>query len=121
MTLKMTLSRDLVKELGEAVEQVPTPMGAEELVLAVVSALGPSLTVVTTRFFSLDTFRDALHSWFGRSLGPVRISGERGESKFVLVLDERTAPEVAIEAAQFVAKFLAAQPGPVGGSTSKKP
>ena len=41
MTLKMTLSRDLVKELGETVEQVPTPMGAE-VVLAVVSALGPS-------------------------------------------------------------------------------
>ena len=118
--MKMTLSRDLVKELGEAVEQVPTPMGAE-VVLAVVSALGPSLTVVTTKFFSLDTFRDALHSWFGRSLGPVRISGERGESKFSFVLDERTAPEVAIEAAQFVAKFLATQPGAVGGSTAKKP
>jgi len=120
VTLKMTLSRDLVKELGEAVEQVPTPLGTGE-VLAVVSALGPSLTIVTTRFFSLDTFRDALHRWCRHSLGPVRISGERGESEFLFVLDERTAPEVAIEAAQFVAKFLGTQPGAVGGSTSKKP
>jgi len=120
VTLKMTLSRDLVKELGETVEQVPTPMGAD-VVLAVVSALGPSLTIATTRFFSLDTFRDALHRWCKRSLGPVRISGERGESKFSFVFDENTAPEMATEAAQFVAKFLATQPGALGGSTSKKP
>lgn len=120
MTLKMTLSRDLVKELGEAVEQVPTPMGTE-VVLAVVSALGPSITIATTRFFSPDTFRDALHRWCRRSLGSVHISGERGESKFSFVLDERTAPEMAVEAAQFVVKFLATQPGVVGGSTSKNP
>lgn len=120
MTLKMTLSRDLVKDLGEAVEQVPTPLGTE-VVLAVMSALGPSLTIVTTRFFSLDIFRDALHRWCRRSPGPVHISGECGESKFSFVFDERTAPEMATEAAQFVAKFLATQPGTVGGSTPKKP
>lgn len=120
MTWTMTLSRDLVKELGEAVEQVPTTMGTEA-VLAVVSALGPSITIVTTRVFSPGTFRDALHRWCRRSLGPVHISGERGESKFSFVLDERTAPEMAVEAAQFVAKFLATQPGAVSGPTSKQP
>jgi hypothetical protein len=114
----MTLSRDLVKELGEAVEQVPTPMGTE-VALAVVSALGPSITIVTTRFFSPDIFRDALHRWCKRSLGSVHISGERGESKFSIILDERAAAETAVEAAQFVAKFLATQPGAVGVSTPK--
>lgn len=121
MTLKMTLPRDLVKELGEAVEQVPTRMGTEVVVLGVMSALGPSLTIVTTRFFSPDIFRVALHRWCKRSLGRVRISGEHDGSTFSFDLDERAAPEMVREAAEFAVKFLPTHPDVVTGSTSKKP
>lgn len=120
MILKMTLSRDLVEKLGDAVEQVPTPMGTD-IVLAVVSALGPSVTIVTTRFFSPETFRDALHRWCRDSPGPVHISGERRGSKFTFDLDERTLTEMGPKAAEFAATFLAVLPGGPGGSTSVKP
>jgi hypothetical protein len=105
----MTLSQDLVEELGEAVEQVPTPMGTD-VALAVVSALGPSLTIATTALFSPVAFRDALHRWCSHSPGPVHISGERGGSKFSFDLDERTAAVMAPELAEFVAKFPATHP-----------
>jgi hypothetical protein len=120
MTLKMTLSQDLVEELGEAVKQIPTPMGAD-IVVAVVSAVGPSLTIVTTRFFSPDSFRDALHRWCSHSPVPVHLSGERRGSKFSFDLDERTAPEMASQAAEFVARFLETHPDGPGTSTAIKP
>ncbi len=120
--MQMTLSEDLVKELGEAVERVPTTMGTD-IVLAVVSAVGPSLTIVTTRFFSPETFRDALHRWCGNKnrLGPVHISGERRGSKFLLDLDECTAAEMGPKVAEFVAEFLEIHPDGPGRSASIKP
>jgi hypothetical protein len=120
VTLKMTLSRDLVKELGEAVQQVPTPMGTD-VVLAVVSALGPSLTVVTTSLFSPETFRAALHHWCKHSRKPVHVSAQVGADSISIILDERTAPEMATVVSAVVAKFLATHPDAAGGSAPKKP
>lgn len=120
MNLKMTLSQDLVEELGEAVEQVPTAMGTDAA-LAIVSALGPSLTIVTTKFFSPEAFRNALQRWCRNSSEPIHISGERRGSKFSIDLDDRTAPEMALQTAEFVARFLAALPDGPGRSTSIKP
>lgn len=120
MTLKMTLSRDLVKELGEAVQQVPTHMGAD-VVLTVVSALGPSLTVVTTTLFSSETFRDALHLWCKHSRKPVQVSAQVGADSISIVLNERTAPEMATVVSAVVAKFLATHPDAVSGSAPTKP
>jgi hypothetical protein len=105
----MTLSQDLVEELGEAVEQIPTPMGTD-VVLAVVSALGPSLTIATTALFSPVAFRDALHHWCKHSPGPVHISARRGRSKVIIDLPDPTAAVMAPEVADFVAKFLATHP-----------
>jgi hypothetical protein len=116
----MTLSQDLVEELGEAVEQVPTSMGAD-IVVAVVSAVGPSLTIITTSLFSPDSFRGALHRWCGHSPVPVHLAGERRGSKFSFDLDERTAPEMAAAAAEFVARFLETHPDGPGTSTAIKP
>ena len=120
MTLKMTLSQDLVEELGEAVEQVPTVLGAD-MALAIVSALGPSLTIVATRFFSPEAFRNALHRWCRNSSEPVHISGERRGSKFSIDLDDRTAPDMALQTAEFVTRFLTSLPDGPGRSTSIKP
>jgi hypothetical protein len=120
VTLKMTLSRDLVKELGEAVQQVPTHMGTD-VVLTVVSALGPSLTVVTTTLFSSETFREALHLWCKHSRKPVQVSAQVGVDSISIVLDERTAPEMATVVSAVVAKFLATHPDAVGGSAPTKP
>jgi hypothetical protein len=118
MILRMTLSEDLVEELGEAVEQVPTPMGAD-VVLAVVSALGPSLTIVTTRLFSPETFRVALRRWCKHSQAPVQLSARIGGSSISFEFDERTGPEMATEVSRVFAKFLATHPDGAAGSTSK--
>ena len=120
MTLKMTLSQDLVEELGDAVEQVPTAMGADTA-LAIVSALGPSLTIVTTRFFSPEAFRDALHRWCRNSSGPIHLSGERRGSRFSIDLDDRTASDLALPATEFATRFFATLPDGPGRSTSIKP
>jgi hypothetical protein len=120
MTLKMKLSRDLAEELGDAVEQVPTHMGTDA-VLAVVSALGPSLTVVTTSLFSPETFHNALHRWCKDSRKPVHVSAQVGANSISIDIDERTAPEMATVVAAVVAKFVATHPDAPASSTPKKP
>jgi hypothetical protein len=120
VTLKMTLSRDLVKELGAAVQPVPTHMGPD-VALAVVSALGPSLTVVTTTLFSSETFREALHRWCKHSRKPFHISAQVGPDSISIDLGERAAPEMAAVVSAVVAKFLAIHPDAAGGSAPTKP
>jgi hypothetical protein len=118
--LKMKLSKGLVEELGETVEQVPTSMGVD-VVVAVIGALSPSLTIVTTSLFSPDAFRQALRRWCKRTEEPVRFVGEFGRNKISIDLDNRTASEMAAEVSEIVAKFIATHPSEAARSTSKTP
>ena len=116
MTWKMTLSKDLANELGEAVEEIPTTMGTD-IALAIVSALGPSITIATTSLFSSEVFRHALHRWCKHSQDAIHISLGTPASKISIDLDEGTAPQMAQEVAEIITKFIAIHPGGTAGST----
>lgn len=107
--MKMTLSEDLASPLGDGVEQVATSMGMD-VALSIISSLGPSITVITTSLFSSENFRDTLHHWCKSSKGRIRIIGKKNGETLNLVLEERTANNMAPEIAEVVTKFIADSP-----------
>lgn len=122
MALTMTLPEDLAEELGEIVERTPASMGPD-IVLSVVSALGPSVTIVTTALFSCEAFRLKLLHWckHRRDQDPVCFIAKSPDIRVSIELDERTAGEMSEEISKFMAKLIAIQSGGANKSALKIP
>jgi hypothetical protein len=116
----MKLSEDLGRLMGEAVEEVPSTLGTD-VVLSVLSAVGPSITIVTTSVFSSGAFRAALRRWCSQRDEPVRFSAVNGSNRLTIDLDEHTAKEMADEVSGIYAKFIATLPDGAAGPVPKNP
>lgn len=116
--MRMTLSEDLARSMGDIVQEVPTTLGAD-IVLSVLSSVGPSITIVTTSVFSSGAFRAALRRWCSQGEEPLRFSGVVGRNRLSIELDERTAEQMADEVSGIVAKFIATHPDGAAGSAGK--
>jgi hypothetical protein len=120
VSLRMTLSEDLARLMGDTVQEVPTTLGTD-IVLSVLSSVGPSITIVTTSVFSSGAFRAALRRWCSQREEPVRFSGVSGRNRLSIDLDEHTAEEMADEVSRIVAKFIATPPDAAAGPVAKNP
>jgi hypothetical protein len=119
VTLKMTLSEDLARQMDQITEEVPTSMGIDMPVSIV--TLGPSVTVATTSLFTYEAFRGVLHHWFKHTRGPVSIALKDGRSRVSFELERHKANYLATEISEVVTKFIQAQPDKATSSTQGSP